>query len=122
MNAEMEKERAGAYEGIKRHLRELGEKTESLSTRTTALSTALTTSSQASGNWGEVKLRRLFEMAGMSENIDFDEQTTLSDGKRPRLCGPFARQAALFPSTPKRPVLISFKPLNSIRAMNRPCC
>ena len=83
MNAEMEKERAGAYEGIKRHLKELGEKTESLSTRTTALSTALTTSSQARGNWGEVKLRRLFEMAGMSENIDFDEQTTLSDGKRP---------------------------------------
>lgn len=83
MNAEMEKERAGAYEGIKRHLKELGEKTESLSTRTTALSSALTTSSQARGNWGEVKLRRLFEMAGMSENIDFDEQTTLSDGKRP---------------------------------------
>ena len=83
MNAEMEKERAGAYEGIKRHLKELGEKTESLSTRTTALSTALTTSSQARGNWGEVKLRRLFEMAGMSENIDFDEQTTLSDGSRP---------------------------------------
>lgn len=83
MNAEMEKERAGAYEGIKRHLKELGEKTESLSTRTTALSTALTTSSQARGNWGEVKLRRLFEMAGMSENIDFDEQTTLSDGRRP---------------------------------------
>ena len=42
-------------------------------------------SSQARGNWGEVKLRRLFEMAGMSENIDFDEQTTLSDGKRPTL-------------------------------------
>ena len=83
MNAEMEKERAGAYEGIKRHLKELGEKTESLSTRTTALSTALTTSSQARGNWGEVKLRRLFEMAGMSENIDFDEQTPLSDGSRP---------------------------------------
>lgn len=83
MNADMEKERAGAYEGIKRHLKELGEKTESLSTRTTALSTALTTSSQARGNWGEVKLRRLFEMAGMSENIDFDEQATLSDGSRP---------------------------------------
>ena len=30
-----------------------------------------------------MKLRRLFEMAGMSENIDFDEQTTLSDGSRP---------------------------------------
>lgn len=83
MNTEMEKERVGAYEGIKRHLKELGEKTESLSTRTTALSTALTTSSQARGNWGEVKLRRLFEMAGMSKNIDFGEQETLTDGSRP---------------------------------------
>ena len=61
----------------------LGEQTESLSSRTTALSTALTTSSQARGNWGEVKLRRLFEMAGMSEHIDFVEQVSLEDGRRP---------------------------------------
>jgi len=73
----------GAYEGIKRQLKMLGEQTESLSSRTTALSTALTTSSQARGNWGEVKLRRLFEMAGMSEHIDFTEQVTLEDGRRP---------------------------------------
>ena len=58
-NNDMEKERTGAYEGIKRQLKELGEKTESLSTRTTALSTALTTSAQARGNWGEVKLSTL---------------------------------------------------------------
>lgn len=83
INTEMEKERVGAYEGIKRHLKMLGEQTESLSSRTTALSTALTTSSQARGNWGEVKLRRLFEMAGMSEHIDFTEQVTLEDGRRP---------------------------------------
>ena len=82
-NMEMEKERTGAYEGIKRHLKELGEKTEFLSSRTMALSTALTTSSQTRGNWGEVKLRRLFEMAGMTEHIDFDEQITLDDGRRP---------------------------------------
>ena len=82
-NNAMEKERAGAYEGIKRHLKELGEKTDSLSTRTTALSTALTTSSQARGNWGEVKLRRLFEMAGLSEHVDFFEQVTLENGSRP---------------------------------------
>ena len=82
INTEME-EKADAYEGIKRHLKVLGEQTESLSSRTTALSTALTTSSQARGNWGEVKLRRLFEMAGMSEHIDFVEQVTLEDGRRP---------------------------------------
>ena len=52
LNNDMEKERMGAYEGIKRHLKDLGDKTESLSTRTTALSTALTTSAQTRGNWG----------------------------------------------------------------------
>ena len=82
-NSEMEKERVGAYEGLRRHIKELGEKTESLSTRTTALSTALTTSGQARGNWGEVKLRRLFEMAGLSEHVDYEEQVTLENGLRP---------------------------------------
>ena len=76
LNTDMEKERVGAYEGLKRHLKELGEKTESLSSRATALSTTLTTSSQARGNWGEIKLRRLFEMAGLSEHIDFSEQVS----------------------------------------------
>ena len=82
-NTEMEKERVGAYEGLRRHIKELDEKTESLSSRTTALSTALTTSGQARGNWGEVKLRRLFEMAGLSEHVNFMEQVTLDNGLRP---------------------------------------
>ena len=82
-NTEMEKERVGAYEGLRRNIKELGEKTESLSSRTVALSTALTTSGQARGNWGEVKLRRLFEMAGLSEHVNFKEQVTLENGLRP---------------------------------------
>jgi DNA recombination protein RmuC len=94
-NNDMEKERTGAYEGIKRQLKELGEKTESLSTRTTALSTALTTSAQARGNWGEVKLRRLFEMAGLSEHVDFFEQVTLEDGSRPDFVVRLPQEAVL---------------------------
>ena len=94
-NNDMEKERTGAYEGIKRQLQELGEKTESLSTRTTALSTALTTSAQARGNWGEVKLRRLFEMAGLSEHVDFFEQVTLEDGSRPDFVVRLPQEAVL---------------------------
>ena len=82
-NIEIEKDREGAYQAIKRQLKDLGEKTESLGVRTTALSTALTTSGQARGNWGEMKLRRLFEMAGMSEQVDFFEQETIQGGGRP---------------------------------------
>lgn len=82
-NVEMEKDRAGAYEGIKRQLKDLGDQTEKLGIRATALSTALTTSSQARGDWGEIKLRRLFEMAGLSEHVDFFEQETIEGGGRP---------------------------------------
>ena len=95
LNNDMEKERAGAYEGIKRHLKDLGDKTESLSSRTTALSTALTTSAQTRGNWGEVKLRRLFEMAGLSEHVDFFEQVTLEDGSRPDFVVRLPQEAVL---------------------------
>lgn len=82
-NQQMEKDREGAYQAIKRQLKDLGEKADSLGSQTTALSTALTTSGQARGNWGEVKLRRLFEMAGMSEQVDFFEQETIEGGGRP---------------------------------------
>ena len=82
-NQAMEKDREGAYQAIKRQLKDLGDQTENLGVRTTALSTALTTSGQARGNWGEVKLRRLFEMAGMSEHVDFFEQETIEGGGRP---------------------------------------
>jgi DNA recombination protein RmuC len=82
-NKKMEENRVGAYQAIKRQLKDLGDQTENLGMRTTALSTALTTSGQARGNWGEVKLRRLFEMAGMSEHVDFFEQETIEGGGRP---------------------------------------
>lgn len=82
-NVEMEKDRVGAYEGIKRQLKDLGDQTDKLGVRATALSTALTTSSQARGNWGEIKLRRLFEMAGLTEHVDFFEQETIEGGSRP---------------------------------------
>jgi DNA recombination protein RmuC len=94
-NTEMEKDRVGAYEGLRRHMKELGEKTDSLSTQTTVLSTALTTSGQARGNWGEVKLRRLFEMAGLSEHVDFHEQVTLENGTRPDFVVVLPEQAVI---------------------------
>ena len=64
------------HEGIKRHLKELGEKTESFPPHHGVVLPS-TTSSQARGNWGEVT-STLFEMA-MSKNIDFGEQETLTD-------------------------------------------
>jgi len=80
-NQLIEKEREGAYQAIKRQLKDLGDKAENLSSRTTALATTLTTSPNERGKWGEVKIRRIFEMAGMTEHVDFFEQETVESGR-----------------------------------------
>ncbi len=51
----------------------LGEQLQSLAKETGALSTALR-SPQARGRWGEVTLRRVAELAGMTARCDFVEQ------------------------------------------------
>jgi len=79
---EMEKDRRGAYEGLKVHLAQLQSATATLQDRTTTLATALR-GTQARGRWGEIALKNIAELAGMSEHCDFEEQTTTSEGGRP---------------------------------------
>ncbi|MBV9095484.1 MAG: DNA recombination protein RmuC [Streptosporangiaceae bacterium] len=50
---------------------------EQLRTQTQALVTALRRP-EARGRWGELQLRRVAELAGMSARCDFDEQVTVS--------------------------------------------
>ena len=78
----MEKERRGAYDALKEHLTQLQGATSSLQDKTTTLASALR-GTQVRGRWGEIALRNIAELAGMSEHCDFAEQTTLGDGKRP---------------------------------------
>jgi len=79
---EMEKERRGAYDALKEHLAHLQSATTTLQDRTTTLATALR-GTQARGRWGEIALKNIAEMAGMSEHCDFEEQTTTAEGGRP---------------------------------------
>jgi DNA recombination protein RmuC len=78
----MEKDRRGAYEGLKEHLTQLQSATSSLQDKTTSLDSALR-GTQVGGRWGEIVLRNIAELAGMSEHCDFAEQETVGDGKRP---------------------------------------
>ena len=78
----MEKERRGAYDALKEHLASLHNATTSLQERTTSLDSALR-GTQVRGRWGEIALRNIAELAGMSEHCDFAEQATVGDGKRP---------------------------------------
>ena len=70
----LEKERVDAYSGIKRQIKTLGERADKLGTEASNLSNALRKSSTVRGDWGEVALRNLLEMAGMTKHTDFLEQ------------------------------------------------
>jgi len=79
---EIEIKRVGAYKEMTTLLDAMKSTTENLNTGTTKLVNALTTS-QVRGRYGEISLRRVVEVAGMSPYCDFDEQLTVStsDGK-----------------------------------------
>jgi DNA recombination protein RmuC len=63
-------------------VKQLAQATQRLETGTTTLASALK-SSQVRGRWGEVALRNVAELAGMTEHCDFEEQSTTDAGGRP---------------------------------------
>lgn len=79
---ELESKRVDAYSRIDQQIRLLAQATSSLQEKTTSLTTALK-SSQVRGRWGEIALRNVAELAGMTEHCDFDEQAAVGDGRRP---------------------------------------
>lgn len=73
----IEEDRNKAYGSLESNLKNLFTAVGSLQQETTTLSSALR-NPQARGRWGEVALRRLVELSGMTEHCDFDTQVTLS--------------------------------------------
>ncbi|MGC9361064.1 MAG: DNA recombination protein RmuC [Anaerolineae bacterium] len=90
---ELEEKRAGAYEGLETHLKALDEAQGKLQASATTLNQALR-SSGIRGRWGEFQLRRIVELAGMTDHVDFDEQPTV-DGGRPDMLVYFPNGGAL---------------------------
>ena len=80
---EIEKTRAGAYEGLATQVKSLIETQRELRGETGRLASVLR-STGARGRWGEIQLRRVVELAGMQDHCDFYEQQS-ADGEGGRL-------------------------------------
>ncbi len=76
----MEEKRATAYGSIEQHITSLAAAQTQLQSTTTTLTQAMK-SSTARGRWGELQLRRIAELAGMENHIDFDEQASTDEGR-----------------------------------------
>ncbi len=82
---EMEKTRQNAYGSLEEQLRNLATVNQQLQKETGTLANTLKGGPQVRGRWGEMTLRRVAELAGMSEHCDFTEQENFeSDTGRQR--------------------------------------
>jgi DNA recombination protein RmuC len=72
----LEKSRQEAYTSMEGYIKTLTTTQEQLQKETANLVTALRTP-QVRGRWGELTLKRVVELAGMSDHCDFTEQVTV---------------------------------------------
>ncbi len=82
---DLSEKREGDSKSLGEKLKQIAELQQQASTAAQALSSALRDNRQR-GQWGEVSLRNIAEMAGLVDNVDFSEQSTVSgaDGARLR--------------------------------------
>lgn len=78
----VEKEREGSYRELQQAVGQLTQCNDQVRKETQRLANVMGSSPKARGRWGEEQLRNILESAGLSENIDFSLQETVSDGER----------------------------------------
>jgi DNA recombination protein RmuC len=89
----LETSNATSMASLSENVRSVADIGRELSSKTHGLETALRNNSTA-GRWGEVQLRRLVELSGMTQYVDFYEQVT-SNGHRPDMVIRFANNSML---------------------------
>lgn len=78
----LERDRRQSHGSISQHLQSMAEAQQTLRDETRNLVNALR-KPQVRGRYGEITLRRVAELAGMTEHCDFNEQEQTGDGLRP---------------------------------------
>jgi len=79
---ELEKNREGAYQALRQQVEVLSKAHGSLLQTTEQLVNALS-SGPVRGRWGEIQLRKIVELAGMTEHVSFHEQIVGTAGGKP---------------------------------------
>jgi DNA recombination protein RmuC len=82
--AEADKARAESQSLLTEQIRRMLDTSESLGKQTESLRSALRRP-EVRGRWGELHLRRVVEVAGLVNGVDFDEQTSDTDAEGSRL-------------------------------------
>lgn len=75
----LEEKREGAYRSLETYLDGMLSDQKNLHRLTSELNQALRSSTVA-GSWGEIKLKRIVEMAGLSQHVDYVMQTQTQSG------------------------------------------
>lgn len=78
---EVETARQRDFGSLRQYLNDMRQSHAALQLETRNLVKALS-KPQVRGQWGEITLRRLVELAGMTQHCDFEEQVHVSDGDR----------------------------------------
>jgi len=81
----LEKARLEDKAALGQQVRQLVDVVGATNSTTTKLINVLRASPKARGRWGEQTLRNVLELAGLAPRVDFNEQTTTTDGEGGRL-------------------------------------
>lgn len=79
---DLERARTADATRLAEQIEQLARSTSTLRDETTSLAAALR-GTEVGGRWGELALRRVVEIAGMTAHCDFQEQLTIASGARP---------------------------------------
>lgn len=78
----VEKEREGSYRELQQAVSQLAQGNDQVRKETQRLANVMGSSPKARGRWGEEQLQNILESAGLTENVDFNLQSTITDGER----------------------------------------
>ncbi|MCX5688892.1 MAG: DNA recombination protein RmuC [Planctomycetota bacterium] len=81
---ELSEKREGDSKSLGEQLKQIADLQQKASTAAHTLSVALRDNRQR-GRWGEIALRNIAELAGLAENVDFSEQSSMEDADGARL-------------------------------------